>query len=105
MLLFLHTVKKKKLSHQSPSGPVHTRKTLQVFRIYKTAWFEHENTFQKLPGEKGYVYHPDRILDDTLSTIHGFPPCVATNKPHDDDQHNRNAPLKAHLRTLISPNR
>ena len=22
--------------HQAPSGPVHTRKTLQVFRIYKT---------------------------------------------------------------------
>ena len=26
----------------------------------------------KLPGEKGYANHPERILDDTFSTIHGF---------------------------------
>ena len=37
--------------HQSPSGPVYTRKTLQLFRIYKTVWFEHENTFQNYQGK------------------------------------------------------
>ena len=26
----------------------------------------------KLPGEKGYSYHPERILDDIFPTIHGF---------------------------------
>ena len=59
----------------------------------------------KLPGEKSYIYHPERIVCDTLFTIHGFPPCLAANKPHYDDQHSRNTPLKAHLRTLISPTR
>ena len=34
---------------------------------------EHEKT-SKLSGEKGYVYHPQRILDDISSTIHGFLP-------------------------------
>ena len=32
--------------YQSPSSPVYTRKTLQVFRIYETVGLEHENTFQ-----------------------------------------------------------
>ena len=36
----------------------------------------------KTPGEEGYAYHPERILDDTLyiSTIHGFATLVANNK-------------------------
>ena len=38
-------------SHQSPSGPVYTRKTLQVFRNYRD-WFEHENTFQNYQTKK-----------------------------------------------------
>ena len=51
--LFLQTVKIYIFqSHQSPSGPVYTRKTLQVFRIYKTVWFEHENTFQNYQTKK-----------------------------------------------------
>ena len=61
--------------------------------------------FKTTRGEKGDVYHPERILNDTLSTIHGFPPCLAASKPHYNDQHSWNAPLKAHLRALISPNR
>ena len=48
----------------------------------------------KLPGEKGYAYHPERILDNILllftvspswpqilSTIHGFSALAASNKP------------------------
>ena len=55
---------------------------VQVFRIYKTVWFEHENTFQNYekPGEKGDAYRPERILDGTLSTIHGFSTLAANNK-------------------------
>ena len=26
----------------------------------------------KLPGEKGHAYHPEQILDDVFSTIHGL---------------------------------
>ena len=33
-------------SHQSPYGPLCTKKTLQFLRIYLTVWFEHENIFQ-----------------------------------------------------------
>ena len=48
----------------------------------------------KLPGEKGYAYHPERVIDDIfqlftvsppwpqiLSTIHGFSTLAANNKP------------------------
>ena len=50
--LFLQTVKIYIFqSHQSPSGPVYTRKTLQVFRNYRD-WFEHENTFQNYQTKK-----------------------------------------------------
>ena len=40
--------------YQSPSGPAYTRKQylVQVFGIYKTVWFEYENTFQNYLGEK-----------------------------------------------------
>ena len=49
--------------YQSPSGPVHIRKTLQVFRIYKTVWFEHENIS---------TIHGSSPWPQILSTIHGF---------------------------------
>ena len=39
-------------SHQSPSCLAYTRKTLQVFRIHKAVWFEHENTFQNYQPKK-----------------------------------------------------
>ena len=29
--------------------------------------------FKTTPREKDYVHHPERTLDDILSTIHGFP--------------------------------
>ena len=49
--------------YQSPSGPVSTYQTLQVFRIYKD-WFEHENTLQNYQAKKGHAYNPEWILDD-----------------------------------------
>ena len=71
--LILQTVKKYIFqSYQSPSGPVYTRKTLQVFRIYEDS-FEHENPLQNYQGKRAtYTIQNDR--GDTLSTIHGFPP-------------------------------
>ena len=91
--LFLQTVKIYIFqSDQSPSGPVYTWKKLQVFRIHRTFLIWTWKHISKTTRRKGYVYHPERILDDTLSTIHGFPPCLAADEPHHDDQH---------LRTLI----
>ena len=39
-------------SHQSPSRPVYTRKTIEVFWIYETICFERENTFQNYQAKK-----------------------------------------------------
>ena len=50
--VFLQTVKYIYQSHQSPSGPAYNRKTLQVFPIYKSVWFGHENTFQNYQAKK-----------------------------------------------------
>ena len=52
--LFLQIVKNTHISvpPQTPSGLVYTRKTLQVFRIYQTVWFEHEKTFQNYKAKK-----------------------------------------------------
>ena len=50
--------------YQSPSGPVSTYKTLQVFRIYKDCLIWTWKYTSKLPGKKGYAYNPERILDD-----------------------------------------
>ena len=42
-------------------------KHYKFFRVYKKRLFDlnMKNT-SKLPGEKGYLYHPERILDDTI---------------------------------------
>ena len=67
--------------------------------------FEHEHTFiSKLQGKRSYFNHPKRILDDTLPTIHGFPPYLAADKTCYENRHICNAPLEAHLRNLISLN-
>ena len=52
------------------------------FRIYKTVMISTWRHISKLliPGEKDYVYHPEQILDDTMSTIHGFSTLAASNK-------------------------
>ena len=69
----------------SPTSPLLVlsipEKTLQVFRIYKSVWFEHENTSQNYLAKKGYAYHPERIIDDIFWTIHGFSTLTANNKP------------------------
>ena len=73
-------------SYQSPSGPVYTRtEKYDKFFGFTKADFNMKIHF-KLPGNKGYVPYPERILDDAT-------------------KHIRNAPIKAHLRTLIPPNR
>ena len=35
----------------------------------------------KLPGEKWYAHHSERILDDLISTIYGFSTLAANSKP------------------------
>ena len=70
-------------SHQSPSGPVYTKKTPQVFWIHKTVWFEHEDTFiSKLPGEKGYLVRIPSRTDLRRYIVYQsrLPPCLAANK-------------------------
>ena len=42
-------------------------KTQQVFRVYKGCLIWTWKDTSKLPGEKGYLYHPERIWDDTIS--------------------------------------
>ena len=37
------------------------------------------NTISKLAGEKGYVCRIEWISDETLATIHDFPPYLAAN--------------------------
>ena len=57
----------------------------------------------KLPGEKGYVYHPQRILDDTLSTIHGFSTLAANNKPHDNSMTKKYTYSRIHTESDVIP--
>ena len=63
--LFLQTVKNIYFSSTRPRlVPSIPEKTLQVFRIFKTDL--NMKYISKLPDEKGYVNHPERILDDTF---------------------------------------
>ena len=61
-------------SHQSRSGSVYTRKNAinTSFRIYEDRLIWKLKDISKLPGEKGHAYHPEQILDDVFSTIHGL---------------------------------
>ena len=61
-------------SHQSPSGPVCTRKTRQVFSDVQDCLIWTWKHISKLLGEKSYVNHPERILGDILSTTRDFFP-------------------------------
>ena len=55
--------------HQSPSGLHHKKTSLSDLQDCLIWAWKH---ISKLPGEKGYAYRPERILDDMFSTIHGF---------------------------------
>ena len=69
----------------SPTSPLlvlSTQKNTTSFSGLPDCLIWTSKYISKLPGEKDHVYHPERILDDTFSTIHGFPPCLVANKPH-----------------------
>ena len=80
--------------YQSPSGPVSTYKTLQVFRIYKDCLiWTWKYTSKLLPGKKRLRIHSRMNLrrcicihcspqwPQILSTVHGFFTLAANNKP------------------------
>ena len=75
---------------------LHQKNTrLQVFRIYKTVWLEHENKFQnyqvkrlRIPSRTNlerYIFYRSRFLHPgrkhVLSTMHDFSTLAANNKP------------------------
>ena len=108
--LFLQTVKYIYIYISAPPvafwSCVHQKstKSFGFTRLFDLNMKIHLKTIKTTWGEK--ATHTIQNESYTIcSIIHGFPPCLTANKPHFDDQHSRNAPLQAHLRTLISPNR
>ena len=49
-----------------PAGPAYTRKTLPGTSFSDLQRLFDLSMKNKVPGEKGYVYNPERILDDTI---------------------------------------
>ena len=98
--LFLQSLKKK-ISPTSPlvvlSAPKKHKSLSDLQDCSIWTW----KYTSKLPGGKGYDYYPERILDDILSTIYGFPPYLAANKP-------QNSSIKAsgmHHSIVIRPSK
>ena len=59
--------------HQSPSGPVYTRKAHKPFG-FKRLFNLNMKYIGKLRGEKGYANHPERIVDDIFLVFTFSPP-------------------------------
>ena len=59
-------------SHTSPLLVLPTTENTTSFSDLQECLIWIWKYISKLPGEKGHAYHPEQILDDVFSTIHGF---------------------------------